>query len=109
MPLEPRKKIGVYTVFERVPKPRGMTKYVVGCADPTTNGQDFGKFSTAVRYCKQRTPRKPVHIVVFDDKSAVATAPVDYTIIDPPHVHHASAAVDPAMVAGVLAKAKEAE
>lgn len=106
MPLEPRKTIGQFTVFERVPKPRGLTKYVVGWED---GAQDFGKYSTAIRYCKQRTPRPPVHIVVFDDKSAVATAPVDYTIIDPPHVHHASAAVDPAMVAGVLAKAKEAE
>lgn len=107
MPLEPRKTIGQYTVFERVPKPRGMTKYVVGCADPTTNGQDFGKFSTAVRYCKQRTPRPPPHVVVFyEDKTAIATAPVDVTIIDGEFTHHASAAVDPAMVEGLKLKPK---
>lgn len=106
MPLEPRKTIGQFTVFERVPKPRGLTKYVVG-VDGSPEAHDFGKFSTAVRFAKQRTPRPPPHVIVFyEDKTSIATSPVDVTIIDGEFQHHASAAVDPAMVAGLKLKPK---
>lgn len=109
MPLEPRKTIGVFTVFERVPKPRGLTKYVVGWVDmdDREKAEDFGKYSTAIRFAKQRTPRPSPHVVVFyEDKTAIATSPVDVTIIDGEFKHTAPAAVDPAMVAGLKLKPK---
>lgn len=97
----PRKVIGAFTVYERVPRPKGMTKYFVG-KEGADYGVDFGRFSVAVRHCKLNTPRPIPHIVLFDNKSAVSTVPINYTVLDGPHVHHASAAVDPATVAGIL-------
>ena len=55
--LVPRKTVGRYIVYERVPKPVGATRYVVGEGDGSGVAanrllEDFGRYSRAVRWCK---------------------------------------------------------
>lgn len=96
--LTPRRELGPFTIYERVPKSRGLTKYVVGKAG-SPDLKDFGKYSTAIRYCKQQLPRPIPHAVLnMEDKSVVSTLPVDYTIIDGEYITSAQAEVDPAKV-----------
>lgn len=97
-----RKRIGPYVIYERTPKPRGQTKYVVG-EDGKADLVPYGKYSTAIRHCKQRMPRPIPHAVVnMEDKSVVSTLPVDYTIIDGEYINSASAKVNPARVEKLL-------
>lgn len=104
--LTPRRELGPFTIYERVPKSRGLTKYVVGKAG-SPDLKDFGKYSTAIRYCKQQLPRPIPHAVLnMEDKSVVSTLPVDYTIIDGEYINSASADVDPARVESIIASTK---
>lgn len=93
MPLIKRKIIGPFILYERVPKPKGMTKYIVS---DDVEVHDFGKYSTAIRWCKAQLPKAVPSIVVnADTKQAVSNVPVDYTIIDGPHRYSNKAAVNP--------------
>lgn len=97
-----RKTIGPWSIYERRPKPFGATKYVVA-KQGEADMHDFGKLSTAIRWVKRQLPRPPPHIVIdADTKTAVATAPVDYTIIDGPHRFNNAAVVNPAKVEELL-------
>jgi hypothetical protein len=94
-----RKTVGPYSIKEHVPKIKGTPKYLVNGPTPHLDGEPFGKLGTAVRWCKRQIPRQPPHIVVnMDDKSAVATEAVDYTVIDGPYKHTAAAEVNPQLV-----------
>lgn len=100
--LTERRTIGPYIIYERRPKPRGLTKYVVG-KEGKADLKDFGKFSTAVRWVKQQIPRPAPHLIIdYDDKSGVSTMPVTFTILDGEHVHTAAAVVDPERVESIL-------
>lgn len=104
--LTPRREIGPFVIYERVPKQRGLTKYVVGKAG-SPDLRDFGKYSTAIRFCKQQLPRPVPHAVLnMEDKSVVSTLPVDYTIIDGEYITSAQADVDPARVEKLIASTK---
>lgn len=102
-----RKEIEHFIVYERRPRPLGMTKYVVANA-PIGKGEtemkDFGRFSAAVRWAKSQLPKPVPHLVLdLDDPSAgVSTMPVTYTILDEQHSHTHHATVDPAKVEGIL-------
>lgn len=97
-----RKVVGQFIIYERRPKPTGSTKYVVG-KEGETEMKDFGKFSSAVRWAKSQSPRPvPTVVIDMDDKSGISTMPVNYTILDGPHVTHHSATVDPFKVEAIL-------
>lgn len=99
--LIPRREIKPFVIYERRPRPKGSTKYVVFKGNQQL--VDFGKYSTAIRWCKQQTPRQVPHVVInADSKEAVATLPLTYTIIDGPHRLDATAIVDPIRVEEIL-------
>lgn len=96
-----RRIIKPFGVFERRPRPKGSTKYVVFKGNQQL--MDFGRYSAAIRWAKQQLPRPVPYIVINQEtKEAVSTMPVNYTILDGEHTFHSVAVVDPERVEAII-------
>lgn len=96
-----RRIIKPFGVFERRPKPKGSTKYVVFKGNQQL--MDFGRYSAAIRWAKQQLPRPEPHIVInFETKEAVCNVPISYTILDGEHTFNSIAVLDPERVAQLI-------
>lgn len=103
--LTTRKTVGPFEIKERKPKLPGLTKYVVFKGEEGL--KDFGRYSAAIRWCKQQCPREVPHVVLIDgDQSkrqsrslfVVSNVPVRYTFLDGPYHITGDALVDPEQV-----------
>lgn len=95
--LTTRKTVGPFDIKERKPKLPGLTKYTVFKGEEQV--KDFGRYSAAIRWCKQQLPREVPHIVIVEGgELVISTMPVRYTIIDGPHRNTGDALVLPEKV-----------
>lgn len=103
--LTTRKTVGPFDITERKPKLPGVTKYTVFKGEEQV--KDFGRYSAAIRWCRQQLPREVPHVViVIGDTSrrqgrselAVSNVPVRWTLIEGPYRSSGDALVDPEQV-----------